>query len=291
MAKTLTVEDIKDLEGDSIVHRFTGKVVKLYDQKSGENKNGEWTLQNLEMEDDEGDKIKVTLKDREELSKRMRGKELTLLAHRGNKGWSGVYAKDDDYHDKKNPDRILWVTSSAEIVEAGSADDSDDNDREDRRDRRRDRDDGNEDRRERRRERDEDDRGSRSRRGEEEDGGRERRREWELDPEQECKDFCLKRSNAIGLCMEAAFYSAQAFEARNAISIPVEFIQAITMWMAISGDRSGLFDKLPTESIFPDPEDSKKGGKGKKDEDNDDGDKGDNEDEADNKSSRKSAKR
>lgn len=63
-----------------------------------------------------GKEIKATVRNREEFPKEWKGKPIYLLSHQGNKGWSGVKAKDNDY--KGKTERVLWVTASAEVVPA-----------------------------------------------------------------------------------------------------------------------------------------------------------------------------
>lgn len=112
--RTTPIAEVRELPADSIVHRITGTLKTIYGQKtgtigSGKNSGNPWAIQNgvLEMA---GAEVEVVFKDREPISPKWKGREIIIEAHKGDKGWSGVYAYDDDY--KGNVKRKLKVTAS-----------------------------------------------------------------------------------------------------------------------------------------------------------------------------------
>ena len=52
--RTLTIKEIHELSLGEIIPAFEGKVIKVYDQKTGVSDYGPWYLQNLIVEDDTG---------------------------------------------------------------------------------------------------------------------------------------------------------------------------------------------------------------------------------------------
>jgi len=60
MMRTLKLEDIQALAHGESIPRFTGKIRKVWDQKSGEGEYGAWFLQNLIVAMEGGDEIQVT---------------------------------------------------------------------------------------------------------------------------------------------------------------------------------------------------------------------------------------
>jgi hypothetical protein len=56
---TLNIAEIEDFDGGEIVPRLEGKVVKVWEQRSGEGAYGQWWLQNLVVKDGTGE-ITVT---------------------------------------------------------------------------------------------------------------------------------------------------------------------------------------------------------------------------------------
>ena len=117
----MTVQQILQLPDDAILYSVKGTLKTLYPAKK--NKPGddrEWSFQNGTLVDAAGDEIKITFKDREELPvSKWKGKPVTILAHQGGKGWSGVYKKTDDAQYGGKP--LIHVTKTGEVVPGFSA--------------------------------------------------------------------------------------------------------------------------------------------------------------------------
>lgn len=120
MAKVWLVKDVNDAPDGGIVTAFKGKVVKVTKRFAGVKDGKPWSFQHATVKDGSGNTIKVTFKGCAEIiANNWEGKELNLLAHKGDKGWSGVYAKDDTYEGKTS--RILQITKSAAVTIGGKA--------------------------------------------------------------------------------------------------------------------------------------------------------------------------
>lgn len=115
MAKLSTIREIMEQEDDTLVMLCRGTVTNVYPESEGDNAQGHWSLQNIEIKDATGT-IKVKLKNRPaSMTKADKGKVIEIAAfHSDNHGWIGSTAKDDTYKNKTT--RILYVTASAEIT-------------------------------------------------------------------------------------------------------------------------------------------------------------------------------
>jgi hypothetical protein len=58
--RTLTFDEINDLEHGEAVPAFEGRITKVYEQKTGEGQYGTWHLQNIVVSDDDGTDLSVT---------------------------------------------------------------------------------------------------------------------------------------------------------------------------------------------------------------------------------------
>lgn len=88
------------------------RVVRVYDQKSGEGEKGPWSFQDVEVEDSSG-KGRLKLKNIEPLPADRQGKELILTAHQSKQhGLTGLKVLHEQYQGKTY-DKIV-VTSSAQ---------------------------------------------------------------------------------------------------------------------------------------------------------------------------------
>jgi hypothetical protein len=89
-----------------------GKVKVIFDAKTGTNVKGDWRIESFVLADGD-DEIVVDLMNRPPLDKKLKGKEIWLIAHQkaGGKGISGL--KMDEYNGKVK----LRVTESAEMVQ------------------------------------------------------------------------------------------------------------------------------------------------------------------------------
>lgn len=119
--KPSTVAEIRQMADMAVVMAFAGTVVKRFKRNAGENSQGPWSIENIEVKDAAGEVIKVKIKDRDQLDASFAaGARILISSTKSDKhGWIGCKAKDDDYKEKVT--RILWVTSSATIEMAPPA--------------------------------------------------------------------------------------------------------------------------------------------------------------------------
>jgi len=237
MPKLFTVADIEDLNVDDPVQRFQGIVNKVFEQKTGKNKKG--TYQAIMVEDDDGDEIKVFIKDHDEIPESWEGKRITILAHDGENGWSGAFAADNEYNGKTT--RELHVTKVAEIVKgsSGGHEREEEEDRGSRRGRDRDRD----------RDRD-DDRG----RDRDRDRDRDRGREDDNDGERLAKIHGIKCANALTIATDSAFAALKSLEATHKIPAGPEIAYKVAMAFFIELGRNKFIADMPEEPTFDWPE-------------------------------------
>jgi hypothetical protein len=121
MGKISTIQDILDTEDKAIVYAFKGTVAEIWKENAGVNKRGEdYCIQNMMLKDAQGKQIKCKFDNRDPAPLDWKGREIHILAHNGKKGWSGVYAIDDNYPAGKIT-RIIKVTASAEVICGNSA--------------------------------------------------------------------------------------------------------------------------------------------------------------------------
>jgi hypothetical protein len=108
IAEVLQMPDGQLLEG------VKGIVIGIYDQKTGENGYGPWSIQNVTLGDGK-DKIKLKLSNRDSLDGKFKGQHIHLIAHQCQKGVTGLKIELDTY--KGETSKIIKVTESAEIVQ------------------------------------------------------------------------------------------------------------------------------------------------------------------------------
>lgn len=108
------IPEVFQLEPDQIITGIRGTLSKLYKSKTGSNSNGAWSIQGGELTDGQGGKVELFIKDHDEVSQAWKGREIIVTAHKGEKGWSGLYAFDDSYKDKVT--RKVKITKTAEIA-------------------------------------------------------------------------------------------------------------------------------------------------------------------------------
>lgn len=120
MSQVVKLSDIATMDDDDVIKAVKGTLTKLYPRKSGVGDNGPWSFESGELSDGKTS-VKITFKDREALPKEMKGRQIYILAYHGEKGWSGVKKKTDDYK-PENPVPMIWVTKTAEVtlVEGGA---------------------------------------------------------------------------------------------------------------------------------------------------------------------------
>jgi hypothetical protein len=114
--KLWTVAEAIASEVDEPVLAIRGKLVKLYDQKTGEGQYGEWKLQGGSLKDDTGE-IAVKFSDRDELPQaKWRGKVVEIRCTKSQKGgYSGVKRGENKNATNKTIAACLTVSGSAEV--------------------------------------------------------------------------------------------------------------------------------------------------------------------------------
>ena len=111
--RIIPIADVFGMDHDDTVDAVCGTVTELFPRKNGTNSNGEWSLQNLKLKDQTGE-IQIQLKDRDALPQNFKGKAIIIHCNQGQKGKTGLKAKNDNY---KGPQRIISVTPTAHIIE------------------------------------------------------------------------------------------------------------------------------------------------------------------------------
>jgi hypothetical protein len=107
------------MEDGETVPSVKGTLTSVWPRKAGTNSNGDWSFQNVELTDPTG-KIKLKLKDREELPKKMKGRMVYVSCIQSDKhGLTGVKRKEEEYQKdgKTVQESILWITGTADISE------------------------------------------------------------------------------------------------------------------------------------------------------------------------------
>lgn len=111
MPNIVALSEINGMEEDMPVTGLKGKITKIWKWRNGNDGEREWSFQDVELTDGEVT-VTVTLKNREQLAESWKGKQVHILAKHGEKGWTGLRAKFDDYKQKN----VVLMTPSAKIV-------------------------------------------------------------------------------------------------------------------------------------------------------------------------------
>lgn len=224
MSKFYSASQIKELEDGIAVTAFKGKIKKIGKRFTGTSEKGDWSFQDVYLVDPSGEEIKGKLKDRDELDKKLLNQQVCLVAHKGDHGWTGLKAKDDTYKDETT--RVLWITSTAEIVKGGElpADDA----------------------------------GGEPEPGDapeppEETPARQERpaKPTQGDPVRDAKVAALKRANLLAICLRAADSMLQVYHDSGKVNPTPELHQACSISIFIALDRQAMSDDLPVAPVYP----------------------------------------
>lgn len=109
----MNISEIRALPKDGIIFETTGQLVQVYPPKPWSKGDKSGTIQNLRLQDESGEVIKVMVSNGTEFPEHLRGKTVTLKAYNGAKGWSGLYADDDLY--SGTPERIIKMTKTGNL--------------------------------------------------------------------------------------------------------------------------------------------------------------------------------
>lgn len=110
--RVVTLQEVLQYTNGETVPSVRGRITEMFKQSKGTNSHGDWALQNITIQDGTGT-IKVKVQDRPELPMSYKGREVVIYCHEGDKGLTGIKAKDDTY--KNVTSRILSVTPTAHI--------------------------------------------------------------------------------------------------------------------------------------------------------------------------------
>ncbi len=124
MPKPIALEDIFEHPADAPLFCVVATLKTVFGQKrgtikTGKNIGGTWIIQNLVLTDGQTE-IDVAVKDREEeIPQSWKGREIMLEAHKGDRGYTGLYAIDDDFGDKITRKIKCTPTCIISLVEGG----------------------------------------------------------------------------------------------------------------------------------------------------------------------------
>lgn len=97
------------------IQALMGTVVQIDNART--TKSGK-TMQKIVLAGEDGQQCKVVLMDRQPLDAAWNGHKAMIMSKSTQYGLNGVYLRDEDYQNIQS--RIVWVTKSAEIVQADS---------------------------------------------------------------------------------------------------------------------------------------------------------------------------
>ena len=123
--KVSSVADIKGMVDDEVVYQFNGKIKdagKYFPAKPDDSTSVGFQI--ITLLDNSGGIIKGVFKGQEEITQALWGKPVTLTAYHGDRGWSGLKAKDNSYKKRESgeevKERVLWVTKTANVTFSGA---------------------------------------------------------------------------------------------------------------------------------------------------------------------------
>jgi hypothetical protein len=107
------ISQIAGLNDGDAISAISGVIETVYKRTTGTSKNGKpYSFQNLILKDQTG-QIRVTLAFRKECPDSLKGKQVVISSLKGDRGWDGVFAKDNTY--KGNTTREVQVTDVATV--------------------------------------------------------------------------------------------------------------------------------------------------------------------------------
>lgn len=112
----ISVLQISQMIDGQVIPQISGKLTRIYERKSGTHSHGDWSIQNGELTDAEGNSIKLQFKDRPEVPQAMKGKYVVMESVTTDKGTHGVKVFDDEYPEGTLT-RKLRITPTAKFGE------------------------------------------------------------------------------------------------------------------------------------------------------------------------------
>jgi hypothetical protein len=120
IAMTQSINQIRDLPHKAVVYGFEGVVSKGFPRKAGTNNLGEWSFETFVVDDADGESIRLSLKNCPEAGWQP-GTTIRVEPHKGDKGFSGLYAEDDEYKGVPRRTLLATATSRRTIIHAEQA--------------------------------------------------------------------------------------------------------------------------------------------------------------------------
>ena len=110
--RVIPISEVFNFEPNETVPCVQGQITNVYRQNRGTNANGDWAIQNAFLKDRSGE-IKLKITDRDEIPAAWKGRTICISCNNGQKGMTGMKAKDDEYKGKVT--RLISVTPTAAI--------------------------------------------------------------------------------------------------------------------------------------------------------------------------------
>jgi len=215
--RTLTVADVVKMSAGEIVPALKCRLKAAYPRESGTSANGDWTRQNITVDDGHGHEIKAQVWNKEAIHKDYGGSWMTLLCSQSEKhGLTGLKLAENNYQGKTSI--ILKVTASA-LIEFG------------------------------------DEHAPEKELAPPTQQPAPATRPTGQAPAspadriKSAKTFLGKRANGMRLCLDAADYIADEYAHKHSEPLAADQYQAITSSLFIAGDRAGVFDDLPAAPL------------------------------------------
>lgn len=110
--RTSTIKEVKEMSPKAVIEYVEGTLSVLYPAKRGNSNGKDWMLQNGVLKDDSGD-VKLMFCIEDELPPEWKGKRISLTAHSGPKGLSGIYTDDNNHAGRV--ERQIKITATGKI--------------------------------------------------------------------------------------------------------------------------------------------------------------------------------
>lgn len=115
--KVSTLAEIREMDNQMVIPAVTATVVSIQAQKSGGTADKPWTLQKIDLSQG-NQKMAAVIWNHDPLPASMKGKQVTMLAFQGDRGWTGLFADDNEYNGKTT--RQIKMTQAGTIEAIGT---------------------------------------------------------------------------------------------------------------------------------------------------------------------------
>lgn len=116
------MNQLDGIEPKDIIKKVTGKITKLFPEKSSEGQYGPYTIQNGEIEID-GESYKLALWNNTQPDS-AKGREVTISSTRGKHGLNGVTLEQESFKNKEGKEihnQVIKVSASAKVEYDGAS--------------------------------------------------------------------------------------------------------------------------------------------------------------------------